>query len=317
MRQRSLLGNGFEKYRKQTRKEVFLNEIERIIPWKELTQVIEPFYPNPDGAGRKPKGLERMLRIYFMQHWFALSDPGAEEALYDSRVMREFAQIDLGEEPVPDETTILNFRHLLEKHALGGKLFDAVNDYLAENGLSVTQGTIVDATIIAAPSSTKNKDKKRDPDMHQTKQGNQWYFGMKAHIGVDSKNRLIHSVVATAANVYDSQILADLLHGEETRVYGDSAYRGQGEVIKKQAPQARDFTHYKARRNHPLTKSEKARNKTKSSIRARVEHVFHVIKQQFGFIKVRYKGLDKNANHLFACCALVNLVLMKKRLLRV
>ena len=173
MRQRSLLGNGFEKYRKQTRKEVFLNEMERIIPWKELTQVIEPFYPNPDGAGRKPKGLERMLRIYFMQHWFALSDPGAEEALYDSRVMREFAQIDLGEEPVPDETTILNFRHLLEKHALGGKLFDAVNDYLAENGLSVTQGTIVNATIIAAPSSTKNKDKKRDPDMHQMKKGNQ------------------------------------------------------------------------------------------------------------------------------------------------
>ena len=169
MRQRSLLGNGFEKYRKQTRKEVFLNEMERIIPWKELTAVIDPFYPKPEGAGRKPKGVERMLRIYFMQHWFALSDPGAEEALYDSRVMREFAQVDLGEEPVPDETTILNFRHLMEKHDLGGKLFDAVNYYLAENGLSVTRGTIVDATIIAAPSSTKNKDKKRDPDMHPTK----------------------------------------------------------------------------------------------------------------------------------------------------
>ena len=317
MRQRSLLGNGFEKYRKQTRKEVFLNEMERIIPWKELTQVIEPFYPNPDGAGRKPKGLERMLRIYFMQHWFALSDPGAEEALYDSRVMREFAQIDLGEEPVPDETTILNFRHLLEKHDLGGKLFDAVNRYLAENGMTVTQGTIVDATIIAAPSSTKNKEKKRDPDMHQTKKGNQWYFGMKAHIGVDSKNRLIHSVVATAANVHDSQVLEDLLHGDEARVYGDSAYRGQGHVIKKQAPHAKDFTQHKARRNHLLTKSEKSRNKNKSRIRVRVEHVFHVIKRQFGFIKVRFRGLDKNANHLFACCALVNLVLMKRRLLRV
>lgn len=317
MRQRSLLGNGFERYRKQTRKEVFLNEMERIIPWKELTAVIEPYYPKPEGAGRKPKGVERMLRIYFMQHWFALSDPGAEEALYDSRVMREFAQIDLGEEPVPDETTILNFRHLMEKHELGGKLFDAVNRYLAENGLSVTKGTIVDATIIAAPSSTKNKDKKRDPDMHQTKKGNQWHFGMKAHIGVDSKNRLIHSVVATAANVHDSQILGDLLHGEETRVYGDSAYRNQGHVMKKEAPQAKDFTQAKARRNRPLTKQEKARNKTKSSIRSRVEHVFHVIKRQFGFIKVRYKGLDKNANHLFACCALVNLVFMKKRLLRV
>ena len=316
MRQRSLLGNGFEKYRKQTRKEVFLNEMDQIIPWKELTAVIAPFYPKPEGAGRKPKGIERMLRIYFMQHWFALSDPGAEEAIYDSRVMREFAQIDLGEEPVPDESTILHFRHLMEKHDLGGKLFDAVNRYLAENGMTVTQGTIVDATIIAAPSSTKNKEKKRDPDMHQTKKGNQWYFGMKAHIGVDSKNRLIHSVAATAANVHDSQILEDLLHGEETRVYGDSAYRGQGHVIKKQAPHAKDFTQHKARRNHPLTKSEKSRNKNKSRIRARVEHVFHVIKRQFGFIKVRYKGLDKNANHLFACCALVNLVLMKRRLLR-
>ena len=317
MRQRSLLGNGFEKYRKQTRKEVFLNEMERIIPWKELTAVIEPFYPKPEGAGRKPKGVERMLRIYFMQHWFALSDPGAEEALYDSHVMREFAQIDLGEEPVPDESTILNFRHLMERHELGGKLFDAVNRYLAENGLSVTKGTIVDATIIAAPSSTKNKDKQRDPDMHQTKKGNQWHFGMKAHIGVDSKNRLIHSVVATAANVHDSQILEDLLHGDETRVYGDSAYRNQSQVIKKHAPQAKDFTQHKARRNRPLTKHEKARNKTKSRIRSRVEHVFHVIKRQFGFIKVRYKGLDKNANQLFACCALVNLVFMKKRLLRV
>jgi len=316
MRQRSLLGNGFEKYRKQTRKEVFLNEMEQIIPWKELTAVIAPFYPKPEGAGRKPKGIERMLRIYFMQHWFSLSDPGAEEALYDSRVMREFAQIDLGEEPVPDESTILHFRHLMEKHDLGGKLFDAVNHYLAENGMTVTHGTIVDATIIAAPSSTKNKAKKRDPDMHQTKKGNQWYFGMKAHIGVDSKNRLIHSVAATAANVHDSQILEDLLHGEETRVYGDSAYRGQGHVIKKQAPHAKDFTQHKARRSHPLTKSEKSRNKNKSRIRARVEHVFHVIKRQFGFIKVRYKGLDKNANHLFASCALVNLVLMKRRLLR-
>ena len=317
MRQGSLSVDGFEKYRKQTRKEKFLAEMEQIIPWKELTAVIAPFYPTPKGAGRKPKGIERMLRIYFMQHWFALSDPGAEEALYDSRVMRAFAQIDLGEEPVPDETTILNFRHLMETHDLGGELFDAVNRYLAENGMTVTQGTIVDATIINAPSSTKNKAKKRDPDMHQTKKGNQWYFGMKAHIGVDSKNRLIHSVVATAANTHDSQVLEDLLHGDETRVYGDSAYRGQGPVIKKHAPQAKAFTQAKARRNHPLTKKEKSRNKNKSRLRARVEHVFHVIKRQFGFIKVRYKGLDKNANHLFACCALVNLVLMKKRLLRV
>ncbi|MBI3561821.1 MAG: IS5 family transposase [Gammaproteobacteria bacterium] len=232
-------------------------------------------------------------------------------------MFREFAQIDLGEEPVPDETTILHFRHLLEKHTLGGELFDAVNRYLAENGMSVTHGTMVDATIINAPSSTKNKERQRDPDRRQAKKGNQGYFGMKAPIGVDSKSRLIHSVVATAANTHDSQVLGDLLRGEETRVYGDSAYRGQGRVIKKQAPRANDVTQAKARRHHPLTKQEKSRNKNKSRLHARVEHVFHVITRPFGCIKVRYQGLDKNANPWFACCALVNLVLMKKRLLRV
>lgn len=314
MRQKSLSPDGFDKYRKTTKKEKFLSEMDKIIPWKELTEVVEPFYPKPQGAGRRPIGIERMLRIYFMQHWFNLSDPGAEEALYDSRAMREFADVDLSAESAPDETTICKFRHLMEKHDLGSSLFVAVNRYLEENGIKVSTGTIVDATIINAPSSTKNKDKQRDPDMHQTKKGNQWYFGMKAHIGVDSRTRLIHSVVATAANVHDSQVLGDLLHGEERRLYGDSAYTGQKETLSEHAPHAKDFTQKKAFRNKPLTEQDKSRNKNKSSIRSRVEHVFHVIKRQFGFVKIRYKGLDKNANHLFACCALTNLVLMKKRL---
>jgi transposase, IS5 family len=260
--------------------------------------------------------LERMLRIHFLQHWFALSDPGAEEALYDSRAMRQFVGIDLGREPVPDETTICKFRHLMERHNLGDELFRLVNVYLEENGLKVSRGTIVDATIINAPSSTKNKDKERDPEMHQTKKGNQWYFGMKAHIGVDSQSKLIHSVAATPANTHDSQLLEDLLHGEETRVWGDSAYAGQGEVIREQAPEAKDFTQKKGSRYRPLTDTERATNRTKSKVRARVEHIFQVMKCRFGYTKVRYRGLAKNAHFLFVNCALINLVLAKKRLLR-
>jgi len=218
MKQQSLEATGFEKYRKQTRNEKFLGEMEQIIPWKELCEVIEPYYPKPQGAGRKPIGLERMLRIHFLQHWFELSDPGAEEALYDSRAMRLFVGIDLGSEPVPDETTICNFRHLMEKSNLGDELFRLVNVYLVENGMKLNRGTIVDATIINAPSSTKNKEKSRDPDMHQTRKGNQWYFGMKAHIGVDSKTKLIHSVAVTPANTHDLQVLEDLLHGDRVWV---------------------------------------------------------------------------------------------------
>ena len=236
MRQQTLADGSFEKFRKKTRKELFLDDMEQIIPWQDLCAAIEPYYPKPTGAGRRPVGIERMLRIHFLQHWFDLSDPGAEEALYDSRAMRTFVGIDLGREPVPDETTILNFRHLMERYNLGGELFRLVNVYLEENGMKVARGTIVDATIINAPSSTKNKDKKRDPDMHQTRKGNQWYFGMKAHIGVDSKTKMIHSVAATAANVHDSQVLEDLLHGEETRVWGDSAYAGQQQVLNEHAP---------------------------------------------------------------------------------
>ena len=316
MRQQTLADSSFEKFRKRTRKEQFLEDMEQVIPWQELTAAIEPYYPRPEGAGRRPVGIERMLRIHFLQHWFALSDPGAEEALYDSRAMRRFVEIDLGREPVPDETTICKFRHLMEQYNLGDELFRIMNVYLEENGMKVSRGTIVDATIINAPSSTKNKDKQRDPEMRQTRKGNQWYFGMKAHVGVDSRTKMIHSVVATAANVHDSQVLEDLLHGDETRVWGDSAYAGQGDVIRAHAPKAKDFTNQKGCRNRPLTHEDKARNRAKSKVRAKVEHPFLVLKRIFGFNKVRYRGLDKNANRLFVACGLVNLYLARRLLLR-
>lgn len=303
----------FEPYRKLTRREKFLAEMDRAVPWAELSAVIEPFYPKA-GNGRPPIGLERMLRIYFLQHWFNLSDPGAEEALYDSRAMREFVGIDLGKESVPDETTICKFRHLLEKHQLGNRLFEAVGEFLQDNGFKIANGTIVDATIIHSPPSTKNKDKTRDPDAHQTKKGGQWYFGMKMHIGVDSKTKLIHAVAVTAANVHDSQLLPDLLHGKETRVWGDSAYAGQQDAMKTAAPKASDFTHKKAARNRPLSDIDKSRNRTKSSVRSKVEHVFGVIKRVFGYTKTRYRGLEKNAHAMFVTSALANIFMARKRL---
>ena len=316
MRQRTLAEEGFERFRKPTRREQFLEEMDRVIPWSGLCGVIEPFYPKGKGAGRPPIGIERMLRIHFLQHWFNLSDPAVEEALYDSRAMRRFVGIDLGREPVPDETTICKFRHLLEAHNLGAELFRLINVYLAENGLNVKTGTIVDATLIDAPSSTKNKDGRRDPAMHQTKKGNQWYFGMKAHVGVDSQSKLIHSLAATSANVHDSRILPELLHCNETRVWGDSAYAGQTEVIRKVAPYAQDFTHHKGYRHRPLSAEDRARNRSKSRVRAKGEHPFFVLKRIFGFTKVRYRGIHKNANRLFVACGLVNLYMTRRILLR-
>ena len=316
MRQGTLSEAGFEKYRKRTRKEKFLEEMEGIVPWGKLVEVIEPYYPKPEGAGRRPIGLERMLRIHFVQHWFNLSDPGVEEALYDSRALRRFVGIDLGREPAPDETTVCKFRHLLEEQGLGKKLFEQVNEYLKEQGMAVNRGTIVDATIIHAPSSTKNRRKERDPEMHQTRKGNQWYFGMKAHIGVDSRSKLIHSVEATAANVHDSRMLEKLLHGKETRVWGDSAYTGQKKAMAKAAPEARDWTQEKGRRYRKLTERERASNRYKSRVRAKVEHQFGILKLRFGFTKVRYRGLAKNAHRLVTACALSNLVMAKKALLR-
>ena len=306
--------NGFERYTKKTRRQVFLEEMEQVVPWRELCALIEPHYPKP-GNGRPPVGVERMLRIYFLQQWFNLSDPAVEEALYDSPVMRQFVGIDLGQEPAPDETTVCKFRHLLEEHRLGEKILGTVNLHLQARGVRITTGTIVDATILHAPASTKNREQQRDPEMHQSKKGKQWFFGMKAHVGVDSKTKIIHTAVATAANVADSRVLPDLLHGEETRVWGDQAYRGQTEVIQECAPRAQDHTHRRYRYKNGIDEEERAKNRTKSSVRSKVEHVFQVMKLKFGFVKLRYRGLKKNAHQLFVICGLVNLFLSRQKLL--
>ncbi len=315
MKQATLAAVGFERYGKTTRRAVFLAEMDQVVPWSALCALVEPVYPKP-GNGRPPVGVERMLRIYFLQQWFNLSDPAVEEALYDLLAMRGFVGIDLGREPVPDETTVCRFRHVIERHDLGSRLFEEVHRHLEAKGLKLSKGTIVDATIIAAPSSTKNAEKARDPDMHQTKKGNQWYFGMKAHVGIDSRSKIIHAVVATAANVADSEILPDLMHGEETRVWGDQAYRGQTDVIKAHAPNAKDFTNRRYRHRGIVDEIERAKNRTKSKVRSKVEHSIGVIKRVFGFAKVRYRGLDKNANRLFVTCALANLFLARRHLLR-
>lgn len=315
MPQLTLSTVNFDHHAKPTRRSVFLAEMDRVVPWKRLCALIAPFYPRGD-QGRPPIGLERMLRIHFLQHWFNLSDPAVEEALYDIVSMRRFVGIDLGREPAPDETTMLRFRHLLERHDLGTLLFQEVHEHLEARGLKLSRGTIVDATIIHAPSSTKNATKSRDPEMHQTRKGQQWYFGMKAHIGVDSRHKVIHAVVATAANVHDATILPDLLHGEETRVWGDQAYQGQGAVIAEHAPEALDFTNRRCRYRGVVDEVEKAKNRTKSKVRAKVEHAFGVIKLVFGFRKVRYRGLEKNAQRLFVCCALANLYMTRHRLMR-
>ena len=315
MKQMTLATAGFERYGKTTRRAVFLCEMERVVPWPALCELIEPVYPKA-GNGRRPVGVERMLRIYFLQQWFNLSDPAVEEALYDSLAMRNFVGIDLGREPVPDETTVCRFRHLLETHDLGQQLFDEVQRHLTAKGLKVATGTIVDATIINAPSSTKNAAKARDPEMHQTKKGNQWYFGMKAHFGVDSRSKLIHAVAATPANVADSTVLPELLHGRETRVWGDQAYRGQRAVIRERAPRARDFTNRRYRHRGIIDEGERAKNRTKSNVRARVEHAIGVIKRVFGFAKLRYRGLNKNPHRLLVTCALANLFMARRHLLR-
>jgi IS5 family transposase len=272
-------------------------------------------YPKA-GDGRPPIGLELMLRVYFLQHWFNLSDPAVEEALYDSLAMRAFAGVDLGEKPAPDETTVCKFRHLLERHNLGTRLFQEVGRYLQERGMTVSSGTIVDATIINAPSSTKNASGKRDPEMHQTKKGNQWFFGMKGHFGVDKKTKLIHSVAASAANMHDSNMLPELLHGQETHVWGDSAYAGQSELIEALAPAAKDLTQKRGRGYKYLKPRQRIINRARSRVRARVEHSIGVIKRIFGFVKVRYRGIEKNAHRLFVTCALANLYIVRFRLLR-
>jgi len=314
-KQITLMGTGFEKYSKTTRRAVFLAEMDRAVPWGELCALIEPVYPKA-GDGRPPIELELMLRVYFLQQWFNLSDPAVEEALYDSAAMRAFAGVDLGRQAAPDESTVCRFRHLLERHGLGRKIFAQVGRHLQAKGWKVSSGTIVDATIISAPSSTKNQSGTRDPEMHQTRKGKDWFFGMKGHIGVDRKSKLIHSVAATPANVADGNMIEQLLHGQETHVWGDAAYAGRTERIRARSPQARDFTQRRGRGYKYLTEHQRRLNRARSRVRARVEHLFGVIKRVFGFAKVRYRGIAKNANRLFVTCALANLFVVRHRLLR-
>ena len=304
--------------RKTTRREVFLREMDQTVPWKQLLGVIEPFYPDT-GRGRRPYPMATMLRVHLMQNWFGLSDPAMEEALYEIGSMRMFAGLSMTG-PIPDETTILNFRRMIEEHDLAPDILERVNAHLSRKGLLLKQGTIVDATIIAAPSSTKNKEGKRDPEMHQTKKGEQWYFGMKAHIGVDADSGLVHTVETTAANVADVTVVDDLLHGKETVVYADAGYTGAEDHVSNEAIQweiaGKRGQIKKMEDGRAKRKIEKA-EKRKASIRAKVEHPFRVIKRQFGMLKVRFRGLAKNTTHVITLFALSNLWMVRRRLLAI
>ena len=307
--------------KKRTRRERFLAEMEVVVPWKALIGLIEPHYPKTSSKdGRPPYPLRTMLRIYLMQQWYDLSDPGMEDALIEVPTMRRFAGIDLISDRIPDETTILAFRHLLEKHDLGDQVFEAVKAHLKANGMAMKQGTIIDATLIAAPSSTKNQTGERDPEMHQTKKGNQWYFGMKVHIGVDKDTGLIHSVETTAANVHDLTPAAELLHGEETVVYADAGYQG----IEKRAEMEGKGIGFRVamrpgkRRALPDTPEGRVDDlieTAKAHIRAKVEHPFRVMKRQFGFQKTRLRGMLKNRCKINVLAALTNLFMTRHQLL--
>ena len=306
--------------RKRTRREVFLAEMNQVVPWPALLKLIEPHYPKLGRPGRQPYPLETMLRVHFLQQWYALSDPGMEEALYDTPVMRRFAGLG-GLDTVPDETTILNFRRLLETHDLARQMLEQVNTFLSRKGLSLRGGTIVDATIIAAPSSTKNGDGRRDPEMHQTRKGNQWYFGMKAHIGVDDESGLVHHVECTAANASDVTVAHRLLHGQEETVCGDSGYTG---LDKREDMQGKGDLGYLIAAKPSVLKQIKRKSgqklareleHAKASLRAKVEHPFRVIKRQFGYTKVRYRGLVKNTAQVLTLFALSNLWMVRRPLL--
>jgi IS5 family transposase len=294
--------------RKQTRREKFLSQMDELLPWKELQRPISRYY-SKSLRGRKPYPLSVMLRIHCMQLFYNLSDPAMEDSLYEIESMRRFAGITI--DTVPDETTILNFRHLLEKHNLGEKLFNKINRYLENKGLSFKEGTIMDATIIAAPTSTKNQDSERDPEMHQTKKGNEWHFGMKMHIGVDDVFGLIHSVKTTPANVHDVAISDQLLHGEERRVSGDAGYLGIDKRKEHEDRKVDWLINERPGKRKTMTKDEVETEKTKSHIRAQVEHSFARIKRQFGYSKVRYRGLKKNTNRLYLLAGFSNLLRVK------
>lgn len=302
----------YENKKKKTRREKFLDEMDQVIPWKELIPVIQSHYPKA-GNGRQPMPIESMLRIYFMQQWYGLSDPAMEDALYDIESMRRFADIDIAADVVPDETTILNFRHLLEKHNLTQKLFEKVNKYLSNKGLLLREGTIVDATIVNAPSSTKNRERARDPEMRSTRKGNQYYFGMKAHVGSDTRG-LVHNVVVTDAAVHDSQVMDKLLNGKELVVYGDSAYSSKNKKLEYEAKGIEWHVNSKGCRWRHLDIDEVETNHRQSQVRARVEHAFLVVKHLWRYQKVRYKGLYKNAVQIFSLFALSNLYLVRQQL---
>ena len=303
----------YDNKKKKTRREKFLEEMDKVIPWEELLQDIKEYYPKA-GNGRQPMPLARMLRIYFMQQWYGLSDPAMEDALYDIESMRRFADIDIGNDEVPDETTILHFRHLLEKHELTKKIFEKTKRYLSEKGLLLREGTIVDATIISAPTSTKNQTNTRDKEMHQTKKGNQWYFGMKAHVGTDTGKGLVHNVVVTDAAVHDSQVMDELLHGEEQTVYGDRAYTSEKRKADYEARGIKWRVNRKACRHYQLNSEDVEYNHQQSRIRAKGEHAFLVVKHLWHYHKVRYKGLFKNAAQVFSLFALANLYLVRHEL---
>ena len=305
--------------KKVTRRDRFLAEIEAMTPWSALEAELEPFYPKGGGRGRPPIGLNRMLRMYIAQQCFGLSDEGIEDALYDSQAIRRFVGIDLSRESAPDATTLLKFRRLLETHGLTQRIFETINAHLAERGLLLRQGTIVDATLIAAPPSTKNRQKRRDPEMHQTKKGNQWYFGMKAHIGADAHSGLVHTVVATAANVGDVTQAQALLHGEESEVFGDAGYQGVERREENRTPEVEWHVAMKRGERKALPDTEAGEvqelfERVKASVRAKVEHPFHVVKNLFGHRKVRYRGLAKNEAQLHTLFGLGNLLLAKRRL---
>ncbi len=309
----------FSAKKKRTRREEFLARMEEVIPWGKLLAVIAPHYPKGE-RGRPPMGLERMLRVYFLQQWYGLADEALEDALYDSQALQRFARIELGAEGVPDATTLLKFRRLLESHDLCKALFTAINADLAARGLLLREGTLVDATLIAAPTSTKNEHRKRDPEMHQTKKGNQWYFGLKAHIGADRDSKLVHTVVVTAANVADVTQTAALLHGEETEVHADAGYTGVEKRPEILAMQRRIDWRIATKRSLIKALAEgaqkdalKAVEKTKAAVRAFVEHPFHIVKNLFGYHKTRYRGLAKNEHQLHTLFALANVLIGARR----
>jgi transposase, IS5 family len=298
---------------KVTRRERFLGEMDLVMPWARLVALVEPRYPKA-GQGRQPLGLEKMLRIYFLQQWFNLSDPQAEDAIYDSESMRRFVGVELGDDVVPDETTILRFRHLLERHRLTEAIFEAVKGLLEEKRLLLKSGTIVDATIIAAPSSTKNATQTRDPEMKQTRKGKAWHFGMKLHVGTD-KRGLVHSLTTTNAAEADITQMDQLLHGEEREVFGDQAYWSEARRLEFQARGIRYRVNRRPHPTAPLSERWRAINRVRSRTRARGEHAFHVVKRLWGFAKVRYRGLAKNTARAFAMFALSNLYLVRRQLL--